>query len=304
MSTGGYQSGPFRTAANTDNLVQVMLEAITQARGTAYASDRGSVVWIENLAIAKTLADAWETARRFSLQFDPVKMSVFVERWEKILSIIPAPNETMNERRRTIAEKFKLFINPALSQAVQDMLAKLIPDIFLNIIYSDTTNATSYVPGGVTIPGGVTLTSGAWRTSIHNLAVRVFQPSSMTDLDFYDQANKFRRAFDSYIPAYVTYSWGRFAEAEGTISLPANTLTVTGDSTQFINSPGGALVAGDQIEVFDDEMNVVTLTVDNIFSNNSLQVIVKHTFNITDKTWRRIGFYLDQQNVDNSFLKV
>lgn len=304
MSTGGYQSGPFRTASNADNLIQVMLNVITSARGTAYASDRGTVVWIENLAIAKTLADAWETARRFSLQFDPARMSIFVERWEKILSIIPNPGETMNERRRTIAEKFRLFINPALSQAVQDMLAKLIPDIFLNIIYSGTSTATSYVPGGVTIPGGVTLLSGAWYSSIHNLAVRVYQPPSMTELDFYDQANKFRRAFDSYIPAYVTYSWGRFALGEGTISLPANTLTVTGNLTQFLNSPGGALVAGDQIEVFDDDMNVVTLTVDNVLSDTSLQVIVKHNVNITDKSWRRIGFYLDQQNLDNSFLKV
>ncbi len=299
--TGGYQPGPFRTAAARDTIVGAILQSLNEARGTAYDPEPGTVVWVENMALARTLADAWETSRRFALQFDPQRMTSYLERWEKILDIVPTPSDSAQARRATVAAKFRLFNVAPLVQTTQDFLGQILGNVFLNTIHTPSALAKGRFPGGIEIPGGVTLEDGVWHSTVSNLAVRLTQPLFMTDDEFYDTANKFKPFFNDFLPSWVTFAWGRFALQVGTITIAAGDLVVDGVGTAFQTSGGGALASGDTIEVYDDERTLHSLVVDTISSDTVMTLLAPALTDITAKPWRRMGFFLDQQNLDNSF---
>lgn len=304
MPTGGYAIGPFRTGGSQSSDTEVILNALNTVRGTAYNADPGTIVWVENMAIARTLADAWGTARRFANQFIPAKMTVYLSRWEKIFGISPLQSETLTERRNTVAAKFEAFNVAPLTQNVKDFIDSIMSDVFIDLLHVPSQYSTGYVEGGTTISGGVTLLDGSWSSNIAYVGVRLYQPLHMTDAQFYDTANKFRPHLDAFLPAWTTFNWGRFSVADGYISIPANTTTVTGINTYFLTTLQGPLTAGEKIEVFDDNGVVHTFTMATIADDSDATVTTVIDTNITNQSYRRFGFFLDRINLDNAFLSA
>lgn len=300
--TGGYSIGPFRTGGSAGTDVQSLLDTLNTVRGTAYTAEPGTIVWVENMAIARTLADAWGTARRFANQFIPEKMTVFLERWENIFGITPLQSETLLERRLTVDAKFKAFNIAPFTQNVKDFINSIMSQVFIDLLHVPSALSTGYVTGGTTITGGVTLLDGDWSSNIAYVGVRLYQPLYMEDAEFYDVANKFRPHLDAFLPAWTTFNWGRFSVADGTISIPANTTTVTGVATAFLTTLQGPVTAGEKIEVFDDNGVVRTFTIATVPSDVSATVTTVIDTDITAKSYRRFGFFLDRINLDNAFL--
>jgi hypothetical protein len=302
MSTGGFASGPFRTGASQGTVVSAILNSINESRGTAYATEPGTAVWVENYALAKTLADAWESARRFSNQFDPQRLTSYLDRWEGILGIVPSATATDNARRRAIAAKWSLFNVVPTSQAATDFLKILLPAIYVATLHTASSVARGSVTGGVTIPGGVTLLDGPFKSSIANLVIRMVEPPSMSDSEFYQTVNSFKPFFDDFLPAHVTYDWGRYGLNLGKITVAAGDTAVYGTGTLFITGSAGAVVAGSDIEVYDDLGNVRTLIATSVINETTLAIQTPPPIAITLQPFKRFGFFLDATNLDNCFL--
>lgn len=295
--TGGY-SVCFRKAAD----LAVIHEYLNDAKGTAFRCEPGTIAWIKNMAIARVLYQASETIRRMSLQFNPETMSVFVPRWEKILKITPNENATMNERRRVIGAKFETIGIAPTGQAVRDFITKLIPDNFVSIIHATAATAYTRVPGGLTVPGGITIDDGQWVSSLSNLSVRVYQPLNQSDSEFYESVNSFRIPLGDFLPAYTTNNWGRFGNQTGTISISAGSAVVTGTGTDFVTGPEGGITVGEEIEFFDDANKFNSIKVLAVDSSTQIRLVANVSTSVTSKSFRRIGFFLDQINLDNCFL--
>ncbi len=293
----------FRTGGAADSLQELLLRSLNDARGSAVEAVPGTVAWVEDMALARVMFAASEAVRRLAYQFDPLRMTAFLERWENILKIVPGIEATDNERRRTVAAKFALIGTPPFVQNVKDYLDALIGNVYVETLRINSADAETYVPNGVVIPGGITIPAGEWSSTVSHIPIRVAQPLAMIDAEFYSTVGSFKPFLYDYLPAYVSFDWGRFCTVNGTISLPNGSDTVTGTGTLFLTDPGGAIEIGEEIEVYDNAGVLVTVTVVSVETDTSLTVTTYNGTSITNKEWKRFGFFLDAvQNVDNAFL--
>lgn len=299
-------NNPFRTGNSKEiSSIEILHQSLNEQKGSAYNTETNSVVWVENYALAKVLADAWETSRRFANQFDPLRLTSFLERWERILKITPFSTDSLESRRKTIQGKWKLFNVIPNSQIIKDFLLTIIGSIFLNILHVPSSKAKSYINHGhspIQIPGGVLLLDGSWKSSISTVLIRVYQPTNMQDSEFFELSNKCKPFLDNLLPAHIIFDWGMYGENQGTISVAGSDVTVTGFGTQFITGVCGPVLPGDEIEFYDDLGKIRTHIVFEVLSETSLNLTVPVLNSVTQATFKRFGFYLDTRNLDMCFL--
>lgn len=256
------------------------------------------------MAMSRVIFEAWETVRRFSLQFDPRTTTSYLERWEAILGVVPGPDLTFNERRRLLVAKWDLVGRTPTSQAVTDLLASVLGPIFVEILRIPSTQALMSMPGGMTVLGGNTVPDGDWYSSVSHIPVRVTLPPSMTLSAFVDRVALFLPFFYDIMPSYVTYEWGSYGTDAGTVSISIGSTTLTGTGTLFLTSPSGAVTAGDEIEVRDEDGTLLTFVVASVTTDTSLEVTVAPVnADVTNSYWARLAFILDSDhNLDFAFL--
>lgn len=305
--TGGY-AGPngFRTGAAKNQIHELTLKALNEARGTAYNTDPGSIVFYENYAYAKAIAASWEILAKFANQFQPHKISSFLDRWEKILSIFPNNNLNYQQRLNVIAQKFVLWTKPPTIHNVSDIVRTLVPQIFIAIEVNAADDDKGSFPGGLNITGGVNLIDGPFSNRVSQLKVRVWQPRDkdnnvlMPLTDFYNQVNIYQTFLDNYLPAYIGFDTFRFIhQISGTVSGSTNTSSLTGSGTSFLTQ----LSIGQEIELVDDQNEVQSYTILNIIDNTHLTIVETLDNNSTNNFVRITGFFLDEtSNLDNECL--
>lgn len=136
MGYGGFSPQPERYGGARPT-VEFILRSLNAQMGTAYDVTAGSPVFMRNLALARCLADVWDTSERMANQFDPYRMSEFLPRWEKILGIIPLPTDTDVARRQRVQAKFARMGRMPTAQAISDQLTRVLAPITF-VIVTDT----------------------------------------------------------------------------------------------------------------------------------------------------------------------
>lgn len=131
-----------------------ILDGLNVARGTAYSTEYGTVVYAENEGYARAIAGCWGTNQRTSNQFDPARVTFSLSRWEKILGIPNDYGANDNERRAKIAEKFSRWGQPCTRQYLNDKLDAHVTFVTLHASDSaPTTRFAKLYPGtGYTLP--------------------------------------------------------------------------------------------------------------------------------------------------------
>lgn len=208
--SGKFNPSPVFGGDESNHIIEIFLNALNDADGTALSKEEDSFNYAENFATARALADLWSANKRLSYQFDPNKMTDYLGRWENILNIIPDPDATDNQRRSIIAQRFADYGKNPNQQVITDLLRLLLGDIFAEIINSTYDIASGFVPGGEVIPGGANLADGDWSSSIAHLLIRVTQPANITDEKFYKTVGEIDRALENILPAWVNFEWGRY----------------------------------------------------------------------------------------------
>lgn len=208
MAGGNFNPAPLRYGASNNTNLEAILNEIQQGVGSAFDIDRGSVNWAIYNALARVLNDLFEQNQRLANQWDPLRMTDFLERWEKILGIVPLPTQTLKDRRNNVLIKFRQFGRIPNQQEVEDLLKSILgTDVFISIETYTPNNANAHIPGGAVVPGGATIADGDWYSLISYLPIKVQQPDYMDDITFYNTVSQIFVYLDGFVPAWVTYAW-------------------------------------------------------------------------------------------------
>lgn len=215
---GGNNPFPMKLGGAADGDLEVIQEAFAEALGSALAKERGTVSWVENHAIARVLWALYAAAQRLANQWDPKKMTVFLERWEDILLTSPLPTDTDAARRTRVGLKMSLIGAGTTGDILRTYLETAIPEIYVDLVFTDPLDATTYVPGGGSVPGGgPTFLDGdligpfmsPYASSVAYMAILIEKPDSMSDNTFYALAARVYDDVDGLIGAWMDFDWVR-----------------------------------------------------------------------------------------------
>lgn len=209
---GGFAPFPrsFGGAKGGVTTIQVVLDSLNSAKGTAYDTNAGTNVWVENMAYARAIANAWGTNQRVANQFDPTRTTTMLRRWEAIFGRTPMPSDTPNGRRAGIADIWSRFGVIPTPQAIQTNLAAVLgPAVFVSVTHETIASALTYWPGGT--PS----TLAPWYSTIDRLAVQITQPAGMLDGEFYALIQNMNQMLDQRLPIWCTWLWWRADAVNG-----------------------------------------------------------------------------------------
>ena len=210
MGYGGYYPYP-RTFGGGRPRLQIIHDALNAARGTAYdAMNRGTVVWVENMAYARALCfDGYGTNDKLANQRDPMRMTDYLPRWETIFQITPSPDASDYDRRLEVAKRFLRFVEVGgLHSRLVAKLREVASDVFTAVEYIDPSIATIYVPDG-SYPYGTVQPGHPWYSTVCHILVLLTKPANYTEGDFYEAASRIFPAVDGFLPAWVSLDWYR-----------------------------------------------------------------------------------------------
>lgn len=203
---GGLNPYPRRYGGGETRLQQV-LTSLAADRGDAYSTDWDSVVYAENMAIARAISAGWGTNERLGNLWVPARTSPdVIERWEKILVITPKQSATWIERRAAVEEL--LIQHP---EAIRGMVLERMESLgsaFVNVEYIPYASATVTVPDG-TYPFGTVSTTQPWSSTTAHILIRLQTPAGGTEGDFYAKAAEAIQLIDPFLPCWVEIEWYR-----------------------------------------------------------------------------------------------
>lgn len=205
--SGGFDPAPRHFGGSAGQLSEVLLDALLEANGSAVTTEQASYAYAECFAESRCLTYLWELNQRLANQWDPVRMTDFLARWESIYETKPLSTDTPNDRRAKIAAKLAAYGLPATQQVVTDLLSVVLGEVFVGVVLTPSTIALGQCPGGATLPGGVTLADGPWYSTIAHLAVETIQPAGMPDTTYYETVGQVRAYLDNLIAAWCSVDW-------------------------------------------------------------------------------------------------
>lgn len=147
---GRYGTFPLRFGGAKPR-VQTILESLNSARGTAYDVTETSHVWVENMALARALAEVWDVNEMMGNQVVPLKMGLLLERWEKILGITVSPSATRAARRRVVHALMSRTGKTPNYQTLKDLLEVAMAPLTISSIAHSAPGDAGVVanwPGG------------------------------------------------------------------------------------------------------------------------------------------------------------
>lgn len=211
---GGFAPAPktFGNAKRTD--LETVHNAVTEAMGTAFATGKGTVAWVENHATARVVLGLYNTAERLGSVNDPARMTETLPRWEKILGLI-AGEQSQNERRARVAAALSLLSAGTAFQVLDDYLTDLLGEMYLGLEFQNPLTAVTYVPGGGTVPGGgPTFIDGAladpnispFSSSLAHIVILLEKPAEMSEIVFYERSSLIYGVVDNLVGAWVKFS--------------------------------------------------------------------------------------------------
>jgi hypothetical protein len=208
-SYGGVRPYP-RRYGGAKPKAKVFLDAMTAARGTAYdAATPTTAVYIENLAIARAIARAWDTNEGLGNIWNARRMGVeMLERWERIYALAVDPDDTLDLRRGRL-EVLQLAIGQAsIASQIATLLTNALGSVFVAVETIGVGVANIGVPDG-SFPFGVVISGCPWFSTVNHLLIRVTQPTGYRDDQFYDAVARIFEIVDPMLPSHMTFDWYR-----------------------------------------------------------------------------------------------
>jgi hypothetical protein len=198
-STGGLSPSP--ETYGGDRTLARIFDSVRASRGTAYSTDPNSLVDAENEAIARVLFVAWRQNRRFRNNFDPLRCTDSLPRWERIFALVPEPGASLAQRRAGVASAWARFGMRATRQTLVDVLTKALGPAFVSLSTVDPSLAITYWPAGTTVAGA------DWTSNVARLNIRVAVPSGYSLGQFLALIARIGPAIDPLIPAWMDWQW-------------------------------------------------------------------------------------------------
>lgn len=180
-------------------------------RGSAYTKKAGTLVHVENLALARLLAYVnFRHPEKARANATPLKSDDMLEYWAEVLKIPTRPSEQRWEIRERAVAHYQAALGPTFS-SVQAACQRLLGDAFVQLIIV-TGDDIDHPPAGTYWPGvnpgapGDDLGGGTWSSSRCRLIVEVTQPPGMSDEAFLQLTRvQLFQLLDRLLPAWATF---------------------------------------------------------------------------------------------------
>lgn len=198
---GGFTPWPLRFGGGEPNL-RALYESLNLSLGPAYDTSDLSNVTAETMAEARALDAVWSANRRMSLQWDPERMTDFMERWETIFGLRPGVSDSIAERRTILQAKFLALIGPS---SLEDSVTLLLGASFVEVVRTSLADAYQRWP-----ENGY---PDDWISNTAHILIRVQYANNQTEAEFLKLMAKLGLMLDDLLPAWTSWDWGAFNEA-------------------------------------------------------------------------------------------
>jgi len=189
------------------------LREIQAMRGSAYTKDRGSLVDVENVALARHFAAVWSrTPEKFRANATPRRADERLEYWRKVLGVARRATDPDWKLRQNCSAHYQAAQGPRLD-VIESSLRTLLGEAFV-ALHTQTGNDLD-APPTLTFwpiinpgPAAYDIGGGCWSSERSHLTVEVRQPSGMSNSDFSNLLNvQMFQLLDGLLPAWATFDW-------------------------------------------------------------------------------------------------
>ena len=194
-----YGGAPTRTATIVKSLQ-------SQLAPKYDVTDTTGVVYIRLNAMARVLAGAWAQNERLANQWDPKRMTDFLERWEAIFGLSPPAGDSLTVRRARVGARAALAGFGTFS-AIYTLCKMLLGDVFVSIVTTPSSSAQVWTPSGWPLGNHPVFTRDPdWFSSVAHIVILTQQPSTMGDGEYYATRASVVPELGVILPAWVTFS--------------------------------------------------------------------------------------------------
>lgn len=203
---GGFSTFPWRLGGGADRRLRALYTSLNQQLGTAYDTTDDSTVVPETHAEARLLERVWSGNQRVANQFDPVRMTDMLPRWERIFGIPARAGDTDAARRARVGAKFAALGGNPNSDGVQTVVAAALGALLVGIEYTPLGSAVSHWAG--------TGEPGMWTSTCAHILIRVVRPTSGVFSPAQRAAlGSLMLILNDFLPAWTTVDWAGFSSA-------------------------------------------------------------------------------------------
>lgn len=206
MSTfGGYNPFP-RRFGGAPSRTQTIVKSLQQQLAPKYdTANTSGIVDIRLQALARCIAGAWAQNERLANQWDPSRMTDFLQRWERILGLTPSPTDSLTVRRARVGARIAL-AGYGTFAAVYTLCSMMLGSVFVGIVHTDAAHARAWTPAGWPMGLHPSLpTDPSWYSTIAHIVILTQQPSTMSDSEYYATRASVAPELDAILPAWVTF---------------------------------------------------------------------------------------------------
>lgn len=200
------------TEGDTPYAYQVYRE-LQAGRGSAYSKETGTLVHLENLAIARAVSEVYfRKPERIRANGTPASSDERLDYWIEVLGVPQRAGDQKWQLRSRCAAHYAVALGPSY-QNVYDACQTLLGDNFVGLtltVGSDMANPpdVTYWPGVNDGPSGYSLGRGAWMSTRCHLFVEVQQTPGTTARDYIDLLDvQLFQMLDRVLPAWATFSY-------------------------------------------------------------------------------------------------
>jgi hypothetical protein len=200
------------TATERVPYAATMIEMLRDARGSGYTRSRGTLVHVENLALARAHAATWRRAERLAANANPATALEKADDWRKVLGVRRRDGDTDATLRTRNAAKMRAALGPT-RQTVDDAVAELLGPVYVRTWRNYATNEIADDNAGTfwpTVNPGTPasdLGGGAWYSDRQHLVIEVSRDAAVSDAEFYAKMTDLTELLDLMLPATCTFDW-------------------------------------------------------------------------------------------------
>lgn len=189
-----------------------LIQMLRDARGSAYTRERGTLVHVENLALARAHAASWRRAERLSCNGNPALAVEKADEWRQVLGVRRRDGDTNEKLRQRNAAKLRAALGPT-RMTVDDAVAGLMGPLYVRTWrnYDGTTiaddNLGTFWP--TVNPGAPSrdMGGGAWYSDRSHIVVELVRTASVSALEWQEKLADLTELLDLMLPATATFDW-------------------------------------------------------------------------------------------------
>lgn len=156
--------------------------------------------WLEAYAEASVLQSVWAAGERLKHQLNPTKMLENLPVWEEATQLRPRASDYPSTRRANLAAKMRGFGDND-EGAIYDVCQSIMGTAFVDLVFLDEADVTSYIPGILPGPPGLD-----WYSNRAHIYVEL-QQAGLSEDEFSERVNALGRTLEDFLPAWQTWSW-------------------------------------------------------------------------------------------------